>query len=231
MLDGVDRQSVAAIAALDDDVRRALFVCVRDAGHPVTRESAARTVGISAKLAAFHLDKLVTAGLLQARIQAVGARRVGRAPKVYEPSGQDVGVTVPQREYGLLAELLVAAVQGVAGNTTPSDDALDAARGRGVDEGTAAREQLRPGRLGVERARSLIEEILGARGFEPARDGSEVRLRNCPFHPVAAEAPELVCALNHAYLDGLLHGLGADAALEAVLAPAPGACCVRLRPR
>jgi len=37
----MDRQAVAAIAALDDDVRRALYEHVRSVGAPVTREDAA----------------------------------------------------------------------------------------------------------------------------------------------------------------------------------------------
>src|SRR4051794_36888040 len=42
---GMDRAAVAAIAALDDDVRRALYEHVRAAGAPVTREEAAAAVG------------------------------------------------------------------------------------------------------------------------------------------------------------------------------------------
>ena len=58
-----------------------------------------------------------------------------------------------------------------------------------------------------------------------------LRLRNCPFHPLAASAPDLVCALNHEFVQGMLDGLQADSAVEAVLAPHPGECCVALRPR
>ena len=58
-----------------------------------------------------------------------------------------------------------------------------------------------------------------------------LRLRNCPFHPLVESSPELVCGLNHAYLCGILHGLGADTALDAVLAPEPGQCCVAFRRR
>ncbi|HZY74931.1 MAG TPA: helix-turn-helix domain-containing protein, partial [Jatrophihabitantaceae bacterium] len=105
----MDPQAVAAIATLDDDVRRALFTCVRDAPGPVTREAAAEAVGISRKLAAFHLDKLVAAGLLDARTEAVGDRRVGRTPKVYEPSRRHLEVSLPQREHGLLADVLITA--------------------------------------------------------------------------------------------------------------------------
>ncbi|GAA2472334.1 hypothetical protein GCM10010388_76210 [Streptomyces mauvecolor] len=52
--------------------------------------------------------------------------------------------------------------------------------------------------------------------------------RNCPFHPVAARAPALVCGMNHAFAEGCLTGLGATTA-TAVLNPRPGSCCVELR--
>jgi predicted ArsR family transcriptional regulator len=57
-----------------------------------------------------------------------------------------------------------------------------------------------------------------------------VRLRNCPFHQLAAQAPEFVCGLNRAYLGGVVEGLGAEGRLVAELAPAEGECCVEIRP-
>ncbi|WP_318216156.1 hypothetical protein [Streptomyces sp. SCL15-6] len=59
---------------------------IRRAGRAVTRDEAAAGFGISRKLAAFHLDELVDAGLLRARYEAPdGIRKVGRRPKVCEP--------------------------------------------------------------------------------------------------------------------------------------------------
>jgi predicted ArsR family transcriptional regulator len=225
----VDPESKAAVAALDDEVRRALFTCVRAAAEPVTREAAAAEVGISRKLAAFHLDKLVDAGLLRAHIQQVGTPRVGRAPKVYEPSGREVEVRVPQREYSLLADILLSVVLEQRPGEQAADTVVRVAREHGETEGDTARERARPGRLGAERAMALVEQLLSERGFEPARDGDGVRLRNCPFHPHAESAPEVVCNMNHAYICGLLHGLRADASLQAVLRPVPGECCVRVQ--
>src|SRR5205809_883694 len=72
----MDRAAVAAIAALDDDVRRALYEHVRAAGAPVTRQEAATGVGISRKLAAFHLDKLVELGVLRSGFGPPSGRRV-----------------------------------------------------------------------------------------------------------------------------------------------------------
>jgi predicted ArsR family transcriptional regulator len=231
MLDGVDRQAVAAIATLDDDVRNALYVFVRAADGPVTRESAAAAVAISRKLAAFHLDKLVDAGLLVSRIEAVGAPRVGRTPKVYEPTARDITVHVPPREPEVLAEILVEAVLAERADERASQAVMRIAREHGVRIGAAERERVRPGRVGVERALRLAGDVLEQHGFEPAREGDGLRLRNCPFHPHASAAPELVCGLNHAFLCGVLDGLQASTALQATMVPRTGACCVELHPR
>ena len=227
---GMDRQAVAAIAALDDDARAGLYGFVRDAAGPVTREAAAEALGISRKLAAFHLDKLVAAGLLQARIAPAGVRRVGRAPKVYEPSGRDIGVCVPQREPLLLAEILLDAVLDEREGERASQAARRVARERGQALGADEHERARPGRVGSERALRLAADLLDRYGFEPCNGAGGLRLRNCPFHPLAASAPDLVCALNHEFVQGMLDGLQADSAVEAVLAPHPGECCVALRP-
>lgn len=221
---------MAAIAALDDNVRGALYAFVRATGGPVTREAAADGVGISRKLAAFHLDKLVDAGLLQARIEAIGVRRVGRAPKVYESAAGDIEVHVPPRSPGLLAEILLDAVRFERAGERARDAVMRVARQRGVAVGADERTRLRPGRVGAERAMSLASGLLEGYGFEPCRADGGLRLRNCPFHPLARTEPDLVCGLNHAFLGGILEGLQADSAVNAELRPHEGACCVELQP-
>lgn len=226
-----DRSAVAAVAALDDDLRAALHAFVRDAHRPVTREEAAEAAGISRKLAAFHLDKLVAAGLLEADVAVAGERRVGRAPWVYTPSRHEVSVSVPAREHGMLAEILVAAVTGERADERASDAALRVAEDRGRAMGEEEHQRLRPGRVGPERALTIACGLLEQHGFEPVRDGDAVRLRNCPFHPLSTSEPQLVCGLNHALLRGLLDGLHVGSAVEAVLEPHPDACCVQLHAR
>ena len=102
------------------------------------------------------------------------------------------------------------------------------ARGHGERLGAAERERVRPGRLGAERGLGLASAVCERYGYEPVRTGPEsVRLRNCPFHPLAARAPELVCAINREFLSGMLTGLGARA-VNARLEARPGECCVEL---
>ena len=87
---------------------RALYAYVRSAAAPVTREAAAEAVGISRKLAAFHLDKLVEAGLLEA-----GTRTAQRAPR--RPGAQGVPPG-PRADRGLRATARSrSARRGVAG--------------------------------------------------------------------------------------------------------------------
>jgi predicted ArsR family transcriptional regulator len=223
--------SLTAIAALSDESRRRMYGFIRHARRPVTREEAAASIGISRKLAAFHLDKLVEVGLLRATYEPLGeVRKVGRKPKVYEPTEATVRISIPDRQHDMLAEILLDALLGHANGENAQQAALRVASQRGEDLGATEREQLRPGRLSAERALTLTENVLTRYGFEPDRQSPTwVRLRNCPFHPLAAKAPELVCAINHAFLTGFLTGLQVTT-VHAVLAPHPPECCVQLSP-
>ncbi|MGW5649057.1 helix-turn-helix transcriptional regulator [Saccharopolyspora sp. NPDC003752] len=222
--------SMAAIAVLADDLRRGMYEFIRRARRPIGRDEAAAAVGISRKLAAFHLDKLVDAGLLCARFEPVGGiRKVGRTPKVYEPTDAHIGVSIPPRRPDLLADILLDAVLSEGDQETAIEAAMRTARERGHRLGTEERIRSRPGRLGAERALTRTEDVLARYGFEPDRETPTcVRLRNCPFHPLTARSPELVCGLNHAFLRGFLAGLEARS-VEAMLEPRPGECCVALR--
>ncbi|GGU73172.1 transcriptional regulator [Streptomyces albospinus] len=229
---GLDDASLTALAVLGDELRRRMFDVIRREHRPLTREEVAARVGISRKLAAFHLDKLVAAGLLRAHYASPsGIRKVGRHPKLYEPAAEAIEVSVPERRFQLLADLLAEAVRSEAPGESAHDAAVRVAGERGRNIGAAERLRTRPGRLGAERGLSLAIETLDGFGFEPERSTPTlVLLRNCPFHPLAAKAPEVVCDINQAFLAGYLQGLGSDAT-DAVLAPHSGRCCVELRAR
>lgn len=225
-------RDISAVAALEDPSRQGLYAFIRRARRPVTRDEAANAIGISRKLAAFHLDKLVTAGLLSARYEAAaGIPKVGRRPKVYLLADTTVSVTIPPRHLDLLADLLLDSVTTQAEAETSHQAVLRVAAERGRFLGAAERARHRPGRLGVERSITMAQGLLAGFGFEPSRESPDLlRLRNCPFHPLAAKAPETVCGINQALLAGVLDGLGA-VPVAAVLAPTPGECCVQLTAR
>jgi predicted ArsR family transcriptional regulator len=198
-----------SVAVLVDPVRRALFDYVSRQDHPVSREEAAEIRGVSRSLAAFHLDKLVEAGLLCARYEAPQdqPRGRGRTPKVYEPASDGLMVTIPERRYDLLGEILADAVA-----VAPAENATGPGGSAAGPGGSAAG----------------LEAVLTDLGFEPFSDHpAQTLLANCPFHSVATRQTELVCGINLAFVAGLLNGLG-DSHLTARLVPRPGACCVEI---
>ena len=217
--------AVRAVAALDDPQRARLYQAARDADAPITREQAADQVGISRKLAAFHLDRLVDAGLLDVTYERPAGVRIGRTTKRYRASNVDVSVTIPERHYDLVGEILLDAVETADPGESPTDAVHRVSRQRGRDLGAQTREARKLGRLGPERAATVVKELLADAGFEPASCDGQIVQRNCPFHRLAQRSPALVCGINHAFVEGLLDGLDAQR-LHAELDPDQGRCCV-----
>jgi predicted ArsR family transcriptional regulator len=226
----VGNQNIEAVAALGDRTRGRLYRFIRQTRRSVTRDEAAAEVGISRKLAAFHLDRLVRSGLLEPTFERPRgeAATAGRAPKRYRVSPTEINVTIPERRYDLVGEILVDAITGAQPGESGPAAAERTAAARGQALGARLRHDRAPGRLGPERGLTLAAECLAAAGFESqARDG-EVRLLNCPFHTLAQRAPALVCGINAAFLAGFLEGLEARR-VRADLDPDISRCCVVLR--
>lgn len=209
-------EDLEGLSALTDPLRRQLYdaVCAQDG--PVAREDAATSVGISRTLAAYHLDRLVQAGLLEttySRPPGVGGPGAGRPAKRYRRAHGEHAVSVPPRDYELLADLMASAFD------EDDDGLVHRALLRAADsEGRAAGSS--PGE---------ITDALRARGYEPAvADNGDIDLRNCPFHRLSRTHTDLVCGLNHALLGGMLEARGEDRG-RAELCPREGRCCVIVR--
>jgi predicted ArsR family transcriptional regulator len=218
-MDGLpsDRDLIA-IGLLQDPVRRALYRHVVEAGGEVSRNQAAEAVGVARSLAAFHLDKLVEAGLLEASFRRLGGRRgpgAGRPSKLYRRAAGQVEAILPPRTYETAAHLLAETVEQAGADL----ELQAAARRAGAEDGRRIRDEAEAGPT------PAVETVLAARGYEPYRDGDALRLRNCPFANLSAEFQVLVCAMNLSLVEGLLDGLGQDPG-RAVLDPAPDRCCV-----
>ena len=217
-----------AVAVLSEPVRRALYEYVAARAEPVGRDEAAAAIGIGRPLAAFHLDRLVGAGLLDASYARVSGRAgpgAGRPAKLYQRSSREFNVSVPRREYLRAAQLLVEAVVGAA-----SEGVIEALTGAAHALGeSVARTADRP-RSTHAPLRGDVLALLSEQGYQPFVDADGViRMRNCPFRALSSTQPELICGMNLGLIEGLLDGLG-GAGAEATLDPQPGLCCVALRP-
>lgn len=220
---------IKAVALLDEPARRTLYQAVIDASRAITRDEAAAAAGVTRALAAFHLDKLVEAGLLDVEYRRLSGRTgpgAGRPSKLYRRGSREVGVTLPERHYVVPAGLLATALEELAG-PTPPDPLRSAAHDLGHRIGAEARQRSGP-RPSRRRLRASLAETLAARGYQPTSTPSgEIRLRNCPFHALVEDHRDLVCNMNLALADGILDGLGDDR-LRARLDPQPGQCCVAI---
>jgi predicted ArsR family transcriptional regulator len=232
MLRGL-RRDAEALGALEDELRQRLYLFARSQGRPVNRDEAASAAGVSRKLAAFHLDKLVDRGLLTssyARPPGRGGPGAGRSAKYYEPSDRQIEVTIPERRYDLVGSVLLRAIRSQDEDETGEDAARRAAADAGLEIGRAERQRLGIAPPGPERAMAVAMRVLEETGFEPYRDDRGcVRLRSCPFHELAEQGRDLVCDMNEHLVEGIVRGLGNDT-LGVVLDPVPGECCVRLEP-
>jgi predicted ArsR family transcriptional regulator len=209
------------LSALGSLVRRRLYELVSAAGRAIGRDEAAASVGVSRSLAAYHLDKLVERGLLEAsfsRQRERGGPGAGRPAKLYQRARREFVLRAPPRDYQLLGELLVRAAD---------DDRTGAVRGTlervAYKFGCSLGEQAKQN-AGTDR--NKLWDALRLRGYEPVEDEhGAVRPRNCPFETIARQCPDVVCGLNLRLLQGLLKGLDLRQA-RAILEPEEGHCCV-----
>lgn len=204
--------NLEAVSSLAEPVRRALYDFVAAADDAVSRDEAAAAVSVSRQVAAHHLDRLASDGLLKVEFRRLTGRTgpgAGRPSKLYRRSEQDHQVSVPPRRYGLAAQILLDAAR--AGDL--ERDALEAAAHR----------------TGEEIGKEGLSQALEATGYEPVTLNGEIRFRNCPFHALRDQDQEMTCCLNVALVEGMVKGSGSDA--DANFDPEDGYCCVRLSVR
>jgi predicted ArsR family transcriptional regulator len=216
---------LASISALHDPVRRTLYLYVLAQRRPVSRDEAGEAAGVRRGLAAFHLDRLATDGLVKVEYRRLTGRSgpgAGRPAKLYAPTtGPDI--SLPPAAYLLAAELLAEAVESREPGGSGDPPAAVAER-FGWSLGARLREALGPQPSTAERL-AAAERVLASHGYQPCREAAQIRLRNCPFHSLADRHRELVCGMNEALLRGVLASLRLRG-VKARLQPTPGECCV-----
>lgn len=221
-------QAAASIAALADPTRRQLYRFVVGEVGPVSREQAAEGVGVAAHTAKFHLDRLVDEGLLEVEFRRLTGRSgpgAGRPAKLYRRADRDIELSLPQRHYDLLSEILARAVEAAAAEGGPMHEiASRVSRSEGQSLGTAVAAEL-PDGDSLDR----LASGLTPHGYEPRIEDARMVLENCPFDRVARDHTELVCGLNLDFVAGMATGLGCTD-LRVTLEPSPGRCCVSARP-
>ncbi|MGW9414355.1 helix-turn-helix transcriptional regulator [Arthrobacter cupressi] len=212
------RERLTALSSLGDDGRRRLYEYVCAAGTATGRDEAAAALGMPRSTASFHLDRLVRDGLLGAEFRkpaGKGGPGSGRPAKLYVPLFAEIGVSVPERNYDLAGVVLASAVSAAMDGRVAREALLGTARAKGTEAGAGGRDFL---------------DVLAGQGYRPeVDDDGGHALLNCPFHRLSRSHPEVVCAMNGAFLAGVADACGVDAARVAG-DDRPGHCCARILP-
>ncbi|TDW84338.1 putative ArsR family transcriptional regulator [Kribbella pratensis] len=211
-------------SADDRPRRQALLEALRRSSTPLGVTELAEQLGIHPNTVRFHLDALVTQGLVDRQLEKPTGR--GRPRTAYAPHpGMDRG---GRRQYHLLAKILL-------GQLSTSPDAGTAAEAAGRGWGGYLIEQIPPSRdpsaaESTQRLTAMMTEL----GFAPEPDGdttNRIRLRHCPFLELAEEYSSTLCPLHLGLMRGALSEIRAPIAATSLEPFAePDACIVHLSP-
>jgi predicted ArsR family transcriptional regulator len=224
----MDAADLAAVALLAEPVRQRLYSYLRERHEPVGREDAARHAGIAVKLAAFHLDRMAEAGLLDVEYRRLTGRvgpGAGRPAKLYSLSPRHISIALPQTRYALAASMMATALAGGPSGADGPDRLQEVATTAGESLGAGIRRQVRTNRARREAVRRELEHL----GYDPQSQGSGVlSLRNCIFSELSASHRQLVCGMNAAFVRGLLQGAALRSSQVEGRTIEPPNCCVQI---
>ena len=180
--------------------RLRILQVLRQATEGLGVQELAEQVGLHANTVRFHLERLVTDGVVARHVEK---RTEPGRPRLAFTAVPRPGTHGDQRSYRLLAEILASFVAGVVPN------AAAAATEAGRTWGHYLAERPAPyRRTSEEESVAELLRILDGIGFVPelgpTEDRREIWLRHCPFLEVAQEHREVVCSVHLGLMQGAL---------------------------
>lgn len=199
---------------------------LRGSALPLDAPTVAERLGVHTNSARFHLEALVQLGL--ARRDAQARSTPGRPAVVYLASAAaPLGAEASYRE---LASTLADAVAQRGRSPQERARRAGAAKGRALatTEGTDAG----PSAGRVAGPVDTVVRVLARLGFDSrsAARARRVDITPCPFLDLVEQHGDVVCAVHHGLMDGVLEQLGAPLEVERLTPFAgPGRCAATLR--
>lgn len=203
--------------------RARLLAALRQADGPAGVRQLAETVGLHPNSVREQLDQLVDTGLVVRHVAPPVGR--GRPSMLYAagPDADDPDPNAYRELAAILADELAGQRGAAAGAVAAGERRGRTMAARAVSAPTAA--------AGLDRLVGLLDDV----GFAPERPAGPddpIRLRHCPFEPLARKHQAIVCGIHLGLMRGALREMGAP--LDAVrLEPfvAPNLCVAYLGPR
>lgn len=219
-----------AVGLLAEPTRHRLYFYIRERQEPVGREEAAQHVGVKPRIAAFHLDRMAEAGLLQVEYRRLSGRvgpGAGRPAKVYSISPRSFSVQIPQTRYALAASMMATSLAAACPREDAAGSLREVATAVGTSLGDEIRRQARTKNSRIEAFQVRLTQL----GYEPrVEDTGEWTMRNCIFAELSTSHREIVCPMNAAFMNGLICGAHLYWLHIERRAAGPG-CCVQVTSR
>lgn len=180
--------------------RLRILQVLRQATEALGVQELAEQVGLHANTVRFHLERLVTDGVVARHVEE---RTEPGRPRLAFTAVARPGTHGDQRSYRLLAEILASFIVEAV------PDAAAAAIEAGRTWGHYLTERPAPyRRTGEEESVAELLRILDGIGFvpelSPSGDRRQIWLRHCPFLEVAREHRQVVCSVHLGLMQGAL---------------------------
>lgn len=177
----------------------------------LTAAELAARLGLHVTTIRFHLDRLVSADLLESEFRA---GQVGRPRKIYRFRPRAVSTGSSQDAYRALAELLAEAWgEGDGGLRLSPEEAGKRWAHRHVDIARGDEQPARTPGAWIGKVGRTVD-MLDRWGYTPelrtTDDGlrAELTLLNCPFLPLAETNTDVVCGVHRGLLKGAMDAVG-----------------------
>jgi Predicted transcriptional regulator len=217
--------------ALGEDTRFAIFREIAGAEKPQTVRDLVRTFGMHHSAVRIHLNRLHDAGLIISKpIDRRGT--VGRPQLVYLPNPTATSLTLPPRNFELLARMALEFALASAGTDLPAEEFATSWGNAYIRDGGQAGTHLSL----PEALDALVDELRGMGGSPMLAqlngDGYALVEHNCLFGDVSSRYEPLVCSLHQGAIRGMLQELCAETfewTMRETLAAGAERCCATIQ--
>ena len=224
---------IEAIGALADGTRLRIYRYISDRREAVSREEVSKALEIPLSKAKFHLDRLAKESVLEIEYRRMTGKQgpgAGRPAKLYRRAGAEIRLSLPERRYDIMGDILATAIERAQGGVDIESAIAESAYSTGIAAARTRTVVAEPAAAAPEATDTLerANTALSALGYEADVEVDALCLHNCPFDAMAQQHRNLACGANKHFVQGVLDGSGCDG-LHASLEPTAGRCCVVAR--
>ncbi|MEI5905864.1 helix-turn-helix domain-containing protein [Bacillus spongiae] len=204
-------QTLRITNTLADPTRYSIYQYILQKQTDVTVQEIATQFQIHPNVARLHLSKLEDVKVILSELHKTG--KGGRPGKVYRLSKQVVQLTFPHRDFQLLSDIALKALDALGEKGVILLQQEGKKKGYEMIEEKLTHQNKELHELSFDDKIELFREISSSVGYFPRiqkeNNGYSLlfEIFNCPFKEKALKQPEQICTMHNAYLHGAFHAL------------------------